>query len=213
MKIRSWLFAAVMALLLEGCIQPEIVRESAVPENTVQVRSLVIAVDDSMISPTLFGRFGRAYVDAMEAALKDNEGDVPVSLVTTNETQLHDAVARAVISKKPSQLMRLRIVAVTSQSEKPISLIWQLDLMDVKVEPLDVSTNPGKFHLTYKAIYRVQLTGPVCIDGLLNAQNEVAACGQQMGEGFAKRLREVHVTTHASTAVPRPTGEAMAVGK
>jgi hypothetical protein len=84
MKIRSWLFAAVMALLLEGCIPTEIVRESAVPENTVQVRSLVIAVDDSMISPTLFGRFGRAYVDAMEAALKDNEGDVPVSLVTTN---------------------------------------------------------------------------------------------------------------------------------
>ena len=201
MKIERWLLATVMGLLLEGCMQPEIVRESAVPENTVQVRSLVIAVDDSMISPTRFGRNGKVYVDAMEAALKSSEGDIPVSLVTTNAMQLQDEVAKAVISAKPSQLIRLHVVSVISRSEQPLTLVWQLDLMDVKVEPLDVLTNPGKFRLVYKAVYRVQLSGPVCMDSILNPQNDAASCGQQMGEAFAKRLREVHVTTAAITAV------------
>jgi hypothetical protein len=76
MKTESWLLAMAMAIaiatafLLTGCIQPEMVRESALPESTVRIRSLVIAVDDSMISPPLFGRFGKAYVNAMEASLK-----------------------------------------------------------------------------------------------------------------------------------------------
>jgi hypothetical protein len=94
-------------------------------------------------------------------------------------------------------------------------MVWQLDLMDVKVEPLDVATttNPTKFRLSYKPRYRVQLIGPVCIDDLLNAQNEVAACGKEMGEAFAKRLHEVHVTTQTTTSIPQPTDDPMTAGK
>jgi hypothetical protein len=199
MKIESWLLATVMGSLLSGCMQPEIVRESAVPVNTVQVRSLVIAVDDSGITSTRFARYREAYLGAMETALKDSEGDVPVTLVTTNAMQLNDEVARAVVAAKPSQLMRLHVVSVTSRSEEPLSLVWQLDLSNVTLEPLDVSTSPGKFHLVYKAVYRVQLSGPVCMDSLLNVQHAVASCGQQMGEALVKRLREVHVVTSANT--------------
>jgi hypothetical protein len=68
--------------------------------------------------------------------------------------------------------------------------------MSVTVTALDVSDGPGTYRVTYKPVYRVQLSGPLCIDDTtLTVQHQVAQCGQEMGDAFVRRLKEKRVMT------------------
>jgi hypothetical protein len=196
MKSANCLALSVLLLLVAGCANPELVQESLVPEHTVQVSSLVVEVDDSAFARTAFGHLGNAYVDAMGRAVKDSESDIPVLLVTTNAMQLHEKGVEAIIEARPTHLIRLHVVSTLSRAEQPVAVIWQLDLMSVTVTALDVSNRPGTYRVSYKPVYRVQLSGPLCIDDTtLTVQHQVAQCGQQMGDAFVRRLKERHVMT------------------
>jgi hypothetical protein len=196
MKYANCLALSVLVLLVAGCANPELVQESPVPEHTVQVSSLVVEVDDSAFARTIFGHFGKTYVDAMGRAIKDSESDIPVSLVTTNAMQLHEKGVEAIIEAKPTHLIRLHAVSTLSRAGEPVAVVWQLDLMSVTVTALDVSNRPGTYRVTYLPVYRVQLSGPFCIDDTtLTVQHQVAQCGQEMGDAFVKRLKERHVMT------------------
>jgi hypothetical protein len=196
MKSANCLALSVLLLLVAGCANPELVQESLVPEHTVQVSSLVVEVDDSAFARTAFGYLGNAYVDAMGRAVKDSESDIPVLLVTTNAMQLHEKGVEAIIEARPTHLIRLHVVSTLSRAEQPVAVIWQLDLMSVTVTALDVSNRPGTYRVSYKPVYRVQLSGPLCIDDTtLTVQHQVAQCGQRMGDAFVRRLKERHVMT------------------
>jgi hypothetical protein len=156
----------------------------------------VVEVDDSAFARTAFGHLGNAYVDAMGRAVKDSESDIPVLLVTTNAMQLHEKGVEAIIEARPTHLIRLHVVSTLSRAEQPVAVIWQLDLMSVTVTALDVSNRPGTYRVSYKPVYRVQLSGPLCIDDTtLTVQHQVAQCGQRMGDAFVRRLKERHVMT------------------
>jgi hypothetical protein len=196
MKCANCLALSVLLLLVAGCANPELVQESLVPEHTVQVSSLVVEVDDSAFARTAFGHLGNAYVDAMGRVVKDSESDIPVLLVTTNAMQLHEKGVEAIIEARPTHLIRLHVVSTLSRAEQPVAVIWQLDLMSVTVTALDVSNRPGTYRVSYKPVYRVQLSGHLCIDDTtLTVQHQVAQCGQQMGDAFVRRLKERHVMT------------------
>ena len=196
MKCANCLALSVLLLLVAGCANPELVQEFLVPEHTVQVSSLVVDVDDSAFARTAFGHLGNAYVDAMGRVVKDSESDIPVLLVTTNAMQLHEKGVEAIIEARPTHLIRLHVVSTLSRAEQPVAVIWQLDLMSVTVTALDVSNRPGTYRVSYKPVYRVQLSGPLCIDDTtLTVQHQVAQCGQQMGDAFVRRLKERHVMT------------------
>ncbi|MFD1560160.1 hypothetical protein ACFSHT_31700 [Paraburkholderia silviterrae] len=200
MKHAKLFAVSVAAILIAGCAQPEILQESRAPGEVAKVRSLLIAVDGSAFSNAQFGHYGRLYINAMGETLRDSAGSIPVSLVTTDAMQLQDEIAKAVISTKPSQIMRLHTVSVTSTRGRPIEAVWQVDITNVSVRTIDAASDPGKFQtqITSRAVYRVQLSGPTCLAGLITTEARVESCGREMGNTIASRLRTVHVMTPES---------------
>lgn len=196
MKTIKRLAALIMPpFVLAGCVGASVVSESKLPAHQAKVSSLLIVMDSSVFAGEQFHGNGKPYLAAMADVLRDQAGNIPVTVVTVDPMSLENDVGRAIIANKPSQIMVVHTVSLQSNRYGPVSATWQLDIEDVSQHSVVSNGAPtGQTSVSRRPIYRVRVSGLTCM-GLLSIESVVRGCGAKVGQTFVDRLREAHVMT------------------
>lgn len=196
MKTLQRLAAFSMPLfVLAGCVGASVVDESRRPAQPAKVSSLLIVMDASVFGSDQLHGNGRNYLASMAGVLRDQAGNIPVTVVTVDPMSLDNDLGRAIIANKPSQIMRVHTVSVQSDRYGPVSATWQLDVENVSQHPAASNgASAGQITVERRPIYRVRVSGPTC-SSVLAIESVVRGCGAKVGQAFVDRLRESHVMT------------------
>ncbi|MCY0387412.1 hypothetical protein OVY01_09215 [Robbsia sp. Bb-Pol-6] len=112
----------------------------------------------------------------MADVLRNQAGNIPVTVVTIDPMALDNELGEAIIANKPGQIMRVHTVSVRSNQYGPLASTWQLDIDNVSQHPVAPSgTSAGQVAVTRRTIYRVRVSGPTCMGSLSSEGRVVVA--------------------------------------